>query len=257
MVTRVKTNRKKTHPRTAGKQQRRRSRKCRGERPTIRFTPFAWSKLLFLRDCGGTEVSGFGIHATNDLLLIEDVRLVKQQCTSASVQFSDTAAQELLDAAAPDRVRDVRSGCIWIHTHPGDCALPSDTDEETFARCLQAVHWAVMFIIAANGDTYARLQFNVGPGCSRRLPVDVDYSAEFRQTDFAAWQSEYNAQVEVIDPLQASIDRHGRFRRSHNPDFRRPLQDPHVRAAITSEWLAHCDAVPLFEDDVEVANCHS
>ena len=109
MVTRTKTYRKNTHPQTSGKQQRRRSRKCRGERPTIRFTPFAWSKLLFLRDCGGTEVSSFGIHATNDLLLIEDVRLVKQQCTSASVQFADTAAQELLENSSSDQINDERS----------------------------------------------------------------------------------------------------------------------------------------------------
>ncbi len=250
MVTRVKANRKKTHPRTSGKQQRRRSRKCRGERPAIRFTPFAWSKLLFLRDCGSTEVSGFGINAKNDLLLIEDVRLVNQQCTSASVQFSDAAAQQLLEAATPDRMRDEQSGCIWIHTHPGDCALPSDADEETFARCLQSVHWAVMFIIAANGDTYARLQFNLGPGCSRRLQVDVDYSAEFRQTEFAAWHSEYTDNVEVIDPLQASLDRHGRLRRGFDPNFGHGLQDPHVRAAVSSEWLAHCDAESLYEDDL-------
>ncbi len=250
MVTRLKANRKKTHPKTSVKQRRSRSRKCRGERPTIRFTPFAWSKLLFLRDCGSTEVSGFGINATNDLLLIEDVRLVNQQCTSASVQFSDAAAQQLLEAATPDRTRDEQSGCIWIHTHPGDCALPSEADEETFARCCSTVTWAVMFIIAASGETYARLQFNIGPRCSRRLHVEVDYSAEFRQTEFAAWQSEYTDHVEVIDPLQTSLDRHGRLRRGFDPYFGNGLQDAQVRAAVSSEWLAHCDAESLYEDDL-------
>jgi len=250
MAKGLKTNRKKKiHQKTSGKQQRRRPRHKRGERPTIRFTPFAWSKLLFLRDCGSTEVSGFGIHATNDLLLVEEVRMVKQHCTSASVQFTDTAAQELLENSALDRIHDERSGCIWIHTHPGDCARPSDADEETFTRCLQSFHWAVMFIIAANGDTYARLQFNLGPGCSRRLMVDVDYSAEFRPTDFAGWKSEYNANVEVIASLQASIDRHGRFRRNFPSDLRPASKDSHVRAAVSSEWLAHCDADDLFEND--------
>ena len=48
--------------------------------PSLRFSPLAWAKLLFLRDFGDTEVGGFGIASDNDLLLIEDVQLVGQQC---------------------------------------------------------------------------------------------------------------------------------------------------------------------------------
>ena len=256
MVTGLKTNRKTdTRLKTPRKQQRRRQRRSRGERPTIRFTPFAWSKLLFLRDCGGTEVGGFAISASNDLLLVEDVRLVKQQCTAASVQFSDAAAGDVFDNSTGNQSDDNNAGRIWIHTHPGDCARPSEADEDTFARCCSSVPWAVMFIIAANGDTYARLQFNIGPRCSRRLFVEVDYSKEFQQADFAGWKTEYDTKVQTIDPLQATLDRHGRLRRSLDPHDRHGLQDPQVRAAVTSEWLAHCDAVPLFEDDVTAATC--
>ena len=256
MVTSLKTHRKtSTRLKTPRKQQRRRQRRSRGERPTIRFTPFAWSKLLFLRDCGDTEVGGFAISATNDLLLVEDVRLVKQQCTAASVQFTETAVRELFAEPLCDLQRDNHAGRIWIHTHPGECARPSEADEETFARCCSTVSWAVMFIIAASGDTYARLQFNIGPRCSRRLLVDVDYAGEFRQADFAGWKSEYDAKVQVIDPLHASLDRQGRLRRGFDPNFGNGLQDAQVRAAVSSEWLAHCDAVPLFEDDVMAAAC--
>ena len=98
-------------------------RRSRGERPTIRFTPFAWSKLLFLRDCGETEVGGFGINATNDLLLVDDVRLVTQQCTGSSVQFTDNAVQELFVETSCDLQRENNAGRIWIHTSPGDCTL--------------------------------------------------------------------------------------------------------------------------------------
>ena len=38
--------------------------------PSLRFTPTAWAKLLFLRDYGDTEVGGFGIAASDDLLLV-------------------------------------------------------------------------------------------------------------------------------------------------------------------------------------------
>ena len=36
--------------------------------PSLRFTPTAWAKLLFLRDYGETEVGAFGIAAIDDLL---------------------------------------------------------------------------------------------------------------------------------------------------------------------------------------------
>ena len=42
------------------------------EPPTLRFSPTAWAKLLFLRDLGDTEVGGFGISAADDLLYVED-----------------------------------------------------------------------------------------------------------------------------------------------------------------------------------------
>ncbi|TWU40156.1 hypothetical protein Q31b_35010 [Novipirellula aureliae] len=36
-------------------------RRQRRARPRLRFTPYAWAKLLCLRDAGPSEVGGFGI----------------------------------------------------------------------------------------------------------------------------------------------------------------------------------------------------
>ena len=47
------------------------------DQPTLRFSPTAWAKLLYLRDRGQTEVGGFGITASDDLLRVEDVQLVR------------------------------------------------------------------------------------------------------------------------------------------------------------------------------------
>ena len=47
----------------------------RPKKPSLRFTPTAWAKLLFLRDYGDTEVAGFGIAETDDLLLVTDIAL--------------------------------------------------------------------------------------------------------------------------------------------------------------------------------------
>ena len=73
-------------------------------RPTLRFTPWAWAKLLFLRDLGETEVGGFGISSESDLLLIEDIQMVRQRCTSVTVQFDDAAVADFFDEMVDRRL---------------------------------------------------------------------------------------------------------------------------------------------------------
>ena len=70
------------------------------------------------------------------------------------------------------------------------------TDEETFARVFGRTDWAVMFILARGGQSYARLRFHVGPGGDVDLPVHVDYSRPFPASNHAAWQEEYLANVQ-------------------------------------------------------------
>ena len=103
-------------------------------RPTLRFTPYAWAKLVFLRDLGSTEVGGFGISAKDDLLLIEDVRLVRQRCSPVTVQFDDVAVADFFDEMVDLGLPPERFARVWIHTHPGNSASPSCVDEETFVR---------------------------------------------------------------------------------------------------------------------------
>ena len=64
-----------------------------------------------------------------------------------------------------------------MHTHPGSSADPSFVDEETFERVFGSCDWALMFIIARSGQTYARLRFNTGPGGQVLLPVEIDWAA--------------------------------------------------------------------------------
>ena len=218
----------------------------RGERPTIRFTPYAWAKLLFLRDCGDTEVSAFAVSAEDDLLRIEDVRLVRQQCTPASTLFGDDAVDDLLNELQPSLSQSDQCGRIWIHTHPGESAEPSAIDEETFELSFGGVDWSLMFILAADGEAYARLQLHRPPGCSRRLNVEVDYSREFRPSDFPGWLAEYDRCVEIIDPLLSPCNRGPGLPMRHMDHGH---SDAQVRAAVASEWLAHCDADDLFQDD--------
>ena len=112
-------------------------------RPTLRFSPTAWAKLLFLRDYGETEIGGFGISHPEDLLLVEDVRLVKQTCSWAHVAFDDESVADFFDEQVDDGRTPEQFARIWVHSHPGDCPLPSLTDEETFERVFGGASWAI------------------------------------------------------------------------------------------------------------------
>ena len=171
------------------------------EPPTLRFSPTAWAKLLFLRDLGDSEVGAFGISAADDLLFIEDVQLVRQVCTGVSVAFDDQAVADFFDRQVDAGRRPEQFARAWVHTHPGNSPQPSPTDEETFARVFGRTDWAVIMILARGGQSYARLRFHVGPGGDLVLPVRVDYSRPFAASDQEAWREEYLASVEIADGL--------------------------------------------------------
>ena len=171
--------------------------------PVLRFSPYAWSKLLFLRDIGDTEVGGFGVAAMDDPLLILDFQLVRQTCTLASVKFHDDAVADFVDEQVDAKRTPESFFRVWCHTHPGDCALPSGVDESTFTRVFGSCDWAIMFIIADDGKTFARLRFGVGPGAEMLIPGDVDYSQPFAGSDHEAWTAEYKANVNQEPKLRA------------------------------------------------------
>jgi proteasome lid subunit RPN8/RPN11 len=173
----------------------------------LRFSPTAWAKLLFLRDVGDTEVGGFGISSPHDLLLIQEFVLIPQACCPVSVSFADEAVAEYFDQQIDLGRRPEEFARIWVHTHPGHCAQPSSVDEATFARVFGRSDWAVMAIVACGGETTARLQFRAGPGDSIGLPVDVDYTAPFAESDHEAWTNEYLAAVHPIADLFDAEDK--------------------------------------------------
>jgi proteasome lid subunit RPN8/RPN11 len=172
--------------------------------PSLRFSTYAWAKLVYLRDAGGTEIGGFGITARDRPLLVQDVRLVRQQCDWASVSFDDEAVADFFDEQVDLGRRPEEFARVWVHTHPGDSPLPSLTDEETFGRVFGACDWAVMFILAQRGQSYARLQFGVGPTGSAELPVEVAFEEPFAASDHATWQAEYEACVRAAQPMASA-----------------------------------------------------
>ena len=161
----------------------------------LRFSPTAWAKLLFMRDVTDNEVGGFGITEADDLLFVTDFVLVKQKVTCVSISFEDESVADFFEEQVEAGRKPEQFARLWLHTHPGDSPEPSMTDESTFARVFGSCDWAIMFVVSQNGNTFARLRFNVGPGGEVKIPVCVDYDYEFDAADFELWKQQYKANV--------------------------------------------------------------
>jgi len=165
------------------------------DRPVLRFSPTAWSKLLYFRDRGHTEVGGFGVTSPDDLLRVEEFVTVKQDVSVASVSFDDDAVSGFFEAQVDAGRKPEQFARIWLHTHPGESAQPSSVDEETFRRVFGRCDWAVIFVLGKTDKAYARLRFNVGPAGGILIPVRVDYTRPFGPTGIAAWEAEYETNI--------------------------------------------------------------
>ena len=166
-------------------------RKRLRKRPTLRFSPYAWAKLRYLRDLGPTEVGGFGISSLADPFLVEDMHLVPQLCTAVTVRFQDEGVADYFEEQVDLGRSPQEFARIWVHTHPANSAQPSPTDETTFATAFGSADWAVMFIVAREDQTYARVRFGIGPSAELTVPVRVDYSVGFPASDHPAWEAEF------------------------------------------------------------------
>ena len=167
----------------------------RNQKPVLRFSPTAWAKLLFMRDVTDNEVGGFGITEADDLLFVTDFTLVKQKVTAVSVSFEDESVANFFEDQVEAGRKPEQFARVWLHSHPGSSPEPSMTDEQTFARVFGSCDWSVMCIVAQDGGTFARLQFNAGPGGEVKIPVCVDYCYEFDAADFEVWEQQYKANV--------------------------------------------------------------
>jgi hypothetical protein len=101
--------------------------------------------------------------------------------------LDDDAVADLFDAQVDQGRLPAQFARIWVHTHPGDSARPSGTDERTFERVFGTCDWAVMFILARGGETSARLRLQCGVAASLPLRTEIDYARPFAGSDFARW----------------------------------------------------------------------
>jgi proteasome lid subunit RPN8/RPN11 len=174
--------------------------------PVLRFSPTAWAKLLYFRDRQETEVGGLAVTAPQDLLRVDEFVTVKQDVTVASVSFDDQAVADFFEAQVDAGRKPEQFGRIWLHTHPGDSPVPSGTDELTFSRVFGSCQWAIMFVLARGGKSYARLRFNVGPGGNIVIPVEVDFTSAFGPSQSDEWEQEYKSNIHPTECLSVLTD---------------------------------------------------
>jgi hypothetical protein len=163
----------------------------------LRFSAYAWAKLIWMRDHGPSEVAGYGITGTEDPLLVTDFKLIKQKCTSVHFELDPNDGVEFMEQMADEGLMPWMHSNLLIHTHPMDSPQPSINDEENFAKAFSHPNWAIMLIVAESGNTYCRLKINVGPGITKELKVGVDWSQPFMGSDIQKWDEEYKAKVTV------------------------------------------------------------
>lgn len=192
---------------------------------------------MFLRDLGPTEVGGFGISAPDDLLFVHDVQLVKQHCSATFVAFDDVAVAEYFENQVDLGRKPEEFGRIWIHTHPGYCPQPSPTDIETFDRVFGTSDWAVMFIIARSGSTYAELHWRAG-SASLPMTVEVDFTQPFAASDHTSWNEEYRANVLAESwPMRSRSHSGRRLISDQEPDLDAEFADLFIE--VQSEEVSH------------------
>jgi len=229
-------------------------------KPVLRFSPTAWAKLISFRDLGPTEISGFGITDPYDLLYVTEFQTIKQDATVASISLDDEAVADFFESQVDTGHKPEQFFRIWCHTHPGDSPNPSGTDEETFQRVFGRCDWAIMFILAENGKTYSRLRFNVGPSGQILIPVHVDYTQPFDQSNQDAWEAEYKANIKTAlwsrslvrdDELLADAEESDLSDYSLPQDILEQLEEmePEERRVILDELAVRPD---LWEDVDEV-----
>ena len=163
-------------------------------KPVLQFSPYAWRKLLFLRDISQNEVCALGISDKNSPLHVVDLVVPKQPVSEVSCNLDmDSVADIYADFAEQNKPVE-EFGRVWLHTHPGTSSQPSGTDERTFATNYGNCEWGVMFILARNGSTYSRMSLSA---FDLQLLTDVviNWNTAFPASCEKEWAAEYTKAV--------------------------------------------------------------
>lgn len=158
----------------------------------VKIDDMAFDKLIFMRDHKPFEVTMFGISKADNLLHIEDFRLVKQEVESASSDCDPEGMAEYVCKMLALGVGPLRSERFWAHTHPmkGEgSANPSGKDMATWNDEDNSLkQFMVMFILSASGHMTCKVRWrgdtNLNtPGLNMSLVKEFDPKIEIVKTE--------------------------------------------------------------------------
>lgn len=250
-----------THPNRASIRPVRFTRSQPDRPRRLTLAPEAFLKLMYCCHRAETEIAGFGISSERDPLTIERFEMIRQAASPVTVEFDDQSVADFFDEMASSGVGPNRCGRLWIHTHPGGSATPSNTDEQTFARVFGQCDWAAMMIVSREEETYCRLRFNAGPGGETQLPVMFDWSAlpEWLATHHGrldelvqSWQQQLQNLVraetyKMLDPQEDRLPGRRVRRGMVFDDQALPMSDDE------RQWLDWFEERQAIEEELEIA----
>lgn len=184
----------------------------------LKFTPYAWAKLMYLRNATDNEFGGFGITDDKDLLLVRDIAIIKQEVSSVSFELDPDAHHEYLLEMTEKGYTIDQCMRVWIHTHPGG-PTPSNTDWSNVEEVYSDVDWFVMFI---NGDSanYCSMFVNVkGMRVEQKLLTCIDWEKDCPAIVLDDWESEYLEKVEEKQIIITCKDKKGQIEKTEEVDY--------------------------------------
>ncbi len=128
----------------------------------VDFLPMVWmhrsvkDKLdLYIAECG-MEISGLGlVHLENDDLIVDDVLLLKQECTSGTTDIDPEELFRLMSEMS-ERGEDTGQIKLWWHSHVNMSVFWSGTDEATVDG-FGATGWFLSIVGNKKGEYLVRL----------------------------------------------------------------------------------------------------
>lgn len=179
-------------------------------KPTLRFTEKAYRLWRALCVSADTEIGAFGwATREDDPLLVTELWVPKQECTSGSVDREPEETGRCIKAGLERGLTIGQCTRIWLHTHPGDSATPSGTDERYWDEMTNGgtngsghrQHGHVMGIMAKGGETFARLAL--------RDEYHMDLEIDVRMVRDADWEDAFKTQAKLLIAENVSRPRMG------------------------------------------------
>jgi len=191
--------------------------------PVLKVTPYVWQKLLYLRDKSQNEIGFFGITKEDDPLYIIDLAVLKQKVGPASVEFDGPDIARFWMKCDSENLIPAQYTRVWIHTHPGNSATPSGTDENTFTRHWGQSDWALMVVVARDNTTTVRLRYNTGIPADYQLNMKIEYDADFPGSNKTLWDQEFTENVSSYVSSYRGNFYGDNWGNHHSPSYGYPL----------------------------------